>query len=121
MFDQIENLRGKYIEIGKALSDPATMSDMKRYTQLDKEYRELENLVAVYDRYKMVLANIDNNKNILNTEKDEDFRDMAKVDLIHQEEEKEKYETELKSLLVPKDPEDDRNVLIRDPRRGRWR
>ena len=112
MFDQIENLRGKYIEIGKALSDPATMSDMKRYTQLNKEYKELENIVAVYDRYKLVLANIDNNKNILNTEKDEDFRDMAKTDLVHQEEEKDKYETELKSLLVPKDSEDDRNVLL---------
>ena len=112
MFDQIENLRGKYIEIGKALSDPATMSDMKRYTQLNKEYKELENIVAVYDRYKLVLANIDNNKNILNTEKDEDFRDMAKTDLVHQEEEKDKYEAELKSLLVPKDPEDDRNVLL---------
>ncbi|MBS1595334.1 MAG: peptide chain release factor 1 [Bacteroidetes bacterium] len=112
MFDQIENLRGKYIEIGKALSDPATMSDMKRFTALNKEYKELENLVAVYDRYKLVLANIANNKQILDTEKDEDFRDMAKADLVQQEEEKEKYETQLKSLLVPKDPEDDRNVLL---------
>jgi peptide chain release factor 1 len=112
MFDQIENLRGKYIEIGKALSDPSTMSDMKRFTQLNKEYRELENLVSVYDQYKLVLANIDNNKVLLDTEKDEDFRDMAKADLIHQEEEKERYETQLKSLLVPKDPEDDRNVLL---------
>ena len=112
MFDQIENFRGKYIEIGKALSDPSTMSDMKRYTQLNKEYKELENLVAVYDRYKMVIANIDNNKNILATEKDEEFRDMAKADIVAQEAEKEKYETELKSLLVPKDPEDDRNVLL---------
>ena len=112
MFDQIENFRGKYIEIGKALSDPSSMSDMKRYTALNKEYKELENLVAVYDRYKLVLANIENNKNLLNTEKDEDFRNMAKADLVHQEEEKEKYEAELKSLLVPKDPEDDRNVLL---------
>jgi peptide chain release factor 1 len=112
MFDQIENFRGKYIEIGKALSDPSTMSDMKRFTQLNKEYKELENLVAVYDRYKMVIANIQNNKSILETEKDEEFRDMAKSDIVAQEAEKEKYEAELKSLLVPKDPEDDRNVLL---------
>jgi peptide chain release factor 1 len=112
MFDQIENLRGKFIETGKALSDPATMSDMKRFTQLNKEYKELGNLVAVYDKYKMVLANIENNKAILETEKDEEFREMAKGDLTLQEEEREKLETELKSLLVPKDPEDDRNVLL---------
>lgn len=112
MFDQIENLRGKFIETGKALSDPATMSDMKRFTQLNKEYKELGNLVAVYDKYKMVLANIENNKAILETEKDEEFREMAKADLTVQEEEREKLEAELKSLLVPKDPEDDRNVLL---------
>jgi peptide chain release factor 1 len=112
MFDQIENLRGKYIETGKALSDPSTMSDMKRYTQLNKEYKELENIVAVYDRYKLVLSNIDNNKQILETEKDEEFRDMAKSELQSLEVEKESFETELKSLLVPKDPEDDRNVLL---------
>jgi peptide chain release factor 1 len=112
MFEQIESLRGKYIEIGKALSDPAAVADMKRFTQLNKEYRELETIVQVYDRYLLTMANIDNNKQILDTERDEEFRDMAKADLALQETEKEKLEAELKSLLVPKDPEDDRDVLI---------
>ena len=112
MFDQIENLRGKFIEIGKALSDPATMADMKRFTQLNKEYKELDNIVKVYDRYLLVLANIVNNKKLLDTEKDEEFRDMAKADLIQQETDMTLLEAELKSLLVPKDPEDDRDVLL---------
>jgi peptide chain release factor 1 len=112
MFDQIENLRGKFIELGKALSDPATMADMKRYAQLNKEYKELANIVAVYDHYLLVLANIDNNKKILDTEKDEEFRDMAKADLIQQQAEQEKLEADLKSLLVPRDPEDERDVML---------
>lgn len=94
------------------LSDPATIADMKRFTQLNKEYRELEKVVEVYEQYQNVLGNIDNNKNILETEKDEEFREMAKGDLVIQEEEKLKLEEELKQLLVPKEPEDERDVLI---------
>lgn len=112
MFSQLENIKGKYIEVGKTLSDPATMSDMKRFTQLNKEYRELEKIVNVYDAYRNVLANIDTNKQIIATESDEEFRDMAKNDLATLEQDKEKLENELKSLLVPKEPEDERNVLL---------
>lgn len=112
MFDQIENLRGKFIEIGKALSDPATMADMKRFTALNKEYKELDTIVKVYDRYLLVRANIENNKKLLDTEKDEEFRDMAKADLTQQEADLILLEAHLKSLLVPKDPEDDRDVLL---------
>lgn len=112
MFQQLDNLKGHFLEIGKTLSDPATMADMKRFTQLNKEYRELERIVQVYDRYRMVLSNIENNKNILETEKDEEFRDMAKADLMQQEEEKLAIQEELKQLLVPKEPEDERNVLL---------
>jgi peptide chain release factor 1 len=112
MFEQIENLRGRFIELGKMISDPAIITDMKRYKQLNKEYRELENILAVYDKYKNVLSNIDNNKSILETEADEEFRELAKTDLVFQEEEKEKFEEELKALLVPKEPEDERNVML---------
>lgn len=112
MFAQLDNLRGRFEEVGKMLSDPATISDMKRFTQLNKEYRELEKVVKVYDAYKMVLGNIETNKQILNTESDEEFREMAKGDLVLQESEKEKIEEDLKQLLVPKEPEDERDVLL---------
>lgn len=112
IFSQLETIKGKYIELGKTLSDPTTMADMKRFTQLNKEYRELGKIVEVYDRYQLVLGNIDNNKKILETEKDEDFRDMAKGELVELEPQKEKLEDELKQLLVPKEPEDERNVLL---------
>ena len=112
MFSQLENIKGKYIEVGKTLSDPAAMSDMKRFAQLNKEYKELEKVVNIFEKYKLVLSNIDTNKQILNTESDEDFREMAKSDLTQLEAEKEKYEGDLRNLLVPKEPEDDRNVLL---------
>ncbi len=100
------------MELGKTLSDPAAMADMKRYAQLNKEYRELEKVVNVYEQYQMVQGNIDTNKQIINTESDEEFRDLAKNDLAQLETQKEKIEDELKQLLVPKEPEDERNVLL---------
>ncbi|MBL0308840.1 MAG: peptide chain release factor 1 [Bacteroidetes bacterium] len=112
MFSQLENIKGKFIEMGKTLSDPAAMVDMKRYAQLNKEYRELEKVVAVYEQYRLVLSNIETNKQIIATESDEDFRELAKNDLTTLEPQKEKIEEELKSLLVPKEPEDDRDVLL---------
>lgn len=112
MFTQLENLKGRFIEVGKTLSDPATISDMKRFTQLNKEYRELETIVKAYDDYQNVLANIDNNKKILETEKDEEFREMAKGELDELDVRKTQIEEELKQLLVPKEPEDERNVLL---------
>ena len=112
MFSQLENIKGKFIEVGKTLSDPAAMSDMKRFTQLNKEYRELEKVVKLYDEYRNVLANIDTNKQIIATESDEEFRDLAKNDLTELEIQKQKIEDDLRTLLVPKEPEDERNVLL---------
>jgi peptide chain release factor 1 len=112
MFSQLENIKGKFIEVGKTLSDPSTMSDMKRFAQLNKEYRELEKVVKVYDEYRSVLSNIETNKQIINTESDEEFRDLAKNDLSLLETDKERLEEQLKTLLVPKEPEDERNVLM---------
>ncbi len=112
MFSQLENIKGKFIEVGKILSDPATMSDMKRFTQLNKEYRELEKVVKLYDEYRNVLGNIETNKQIISTESDEEFRDLAKNDLAQLETEKEKIEDGLKTLLVPKELEDERDVLV---------
>ncbi len=112
MFKQLENIKGKFIETGKLLNDPTTMSDMKHFAQLNKEYKELEKIVTVYEQYKTVLENIDNNKQILNTESDEEFRDMAKTELADLDIQKGKLEEELKTLLIPKEPEDERDILL---------
>ncbi len=92
--------------------DPGATADMKQFTKLNKEYKELEEIVNVYERYKLVLSNIDNNKEILSKEKDEEFREMAKADMEQLEAERAELEAEMKKLLVPKDPEDERNVML---------
>ncbi|MDW8272866.1 MAG: peptide chain release factor 1 [Chitinophagales bacterium] len=112
MFEQLESLKGRFIEIGKMLMDPAATADMKQFAKLNKEYKELEEIVKVYEQYKLTLSNIDNNKEILSNEKDEEFRELAKSDLEQLEKEKEKLEERLKKLLVPRDPEDEKDVLL---------
>jgi peptide chain release factor 1 len=110
--EKLENIRGHYLEVGKMLMDPAATADMKRFTQLNKEYSELRELVETYDRYNLVLSNMQTNRDILDTEKDEEFRDMARLDLQQLEEQKSRLEAELKNLLVPKEPEDGKDVLL---------
>jgi peptide chain release factor 1 len=112
MFSQLENIKGRFIEVGKKLMDPSATADMQNFTRMNKEYRELEQVVEVFERYKLILSNIDNNKQILDTEKDEEFRQLAKADLDQLAIEKEQAEAELKTLLVPKEAEDERDVLL---------
>lgn len=109
---KLEGLRRKFEEIGQQITDPSVMSDMKRYVSLNKDYRELEPLVEAYDKYKNILSNLASAKSILSNEKDEEMRDMAKMELDSLEEEKENLEQEIKLLLVPADPQDSKNAVL---------
>ncbi len=109
---KLEGLRRKFEEIGQQITDPAIIADMKRYVSLNKEYRELEPIVEAYDKYKNILSNISSSKEILNTEKDEEMRDMAKLEIDELEEEKERLEEEIKLLLIPADPQDSKNAVL---------
>jgi peptide chain release factor 1 len=101
-----------YNEIGKQIVDPAVISDMKRYVKLSKEYKELEDIIRVYKKYKKVIEDIELSKEIMNTEKDDDLKDFAKAELELLEPEKNLLEEEIKMLLVPKDPEDSKNAIM---------
>ena len=109
---KLEGIRHKFEEIGQQITDPAVMSDMKRYVSLNKEYRSLEPIVAAYEKYKNVLSNIDSSKQILAAEKDEELREMAKMELESLTQEQENLEEELKVLLLPADPEDSKNAVM---------
>lgn len=109
---KLEGIRHKFEEIGQQITDPAVMSDMKRYVSLNKEYRSLEPIVAAYEKYKNVLSNIDSSKQILAAEKDEELREMAKMELESLTQEQETLEEELKVLLLPADPEDFKNAVM---------
>src|SRR5690606_27197004 len=94
------------------LSDPKVVGDQKRFSQLSKEYKDLQKIADKYKEYRQLLHDIDGAKKMLQTEKDEDFRDMAKEDLAQLEPAKEAMEEEIRLMLIPKDPEDDKNAIL---------
>jgi len=99
-------------EVGKLIVDPDIIADMKRYVKLSKEYKDLEPIVDVYIEYKNTLDNIESSKEIIQTETDPEFKDMAKEELDGLLARKIEMDEEIKVLLIPKDPEDDKNVII---------
>lgn len=112
MIDKLEAIKQRFAEVGELIVAPDIMSDMNRFSKLSKEYKDLEKIVAKYDEYKNVTANIENTKKMLNTEKDQEFREMAKLELEELNEKEEALEEELKKMLIPKDPNDSKNVIL---------
>jgi peptide chain release factor 1 len=94
------------------MSDPDVMSDMKRYIKLSKDYKSLQGIMGAYEKYKNLLANIDNAKDIIHNEKDEEFRSLAKEELEAITNEKIKLEEDIRLMLVPEDPEDEKNAVV---------
>tara|TARA_R110001592_G_scaffold10363_3_gene53958 strand:+ start:330 stop:1403 length:1074 start_codon:yes stop_codon:yes gene_type:complete len=112
MIDKLETLKARFEEVGQLLLQPDAMTDMKHYSKLNKEYKDLEKIVVVYDEYVNVTENIESSKELLKTEKDEEFRDMAKMEINELAERKEEIEEELKVMLIPKDPDDSKDVIV---------
>jgi peptide chain release factor 1 len=112
MLDKLEAIKIRWKDIEQQLSDPAVLGNMPLFKRTSKEYRDLEPIVQAYDKYAQIVGNIDFNKELLQTEKDAEMREMALVDLDMLAVEKEEMEEEIKKLLVPKDPEDDKNAII---------
>lgn len=112
LLDQLEGLSHRFEEIGTQLGDPAVISDRKRYKALNKSYRDLEKVVEAYKEYKQVLSNIESARQILVNEKDEDFKALAKAELDEIEPRQLVLEEEIRTLLLPQDPEDSRNAIV---------
>ena len=112
LVDKLQELKKKYLNLSEQLSDPEVMGDMKKFIQLNKEYRELEPIVAAADKYCKMVQDLEGAKEILLNEKDEDLRDLAKEELSAIESEIPGMEEEIKLLLIPKDPQDDKNAIL---------
>lgn len=112
MLEKLAAIKDRFEEVGQLLVQPDAMTDMKLYSKLNKEYKDLEKIVIVYDDYKNVLDNIESSKEILKTEKDEEFRGMAKMELDELNPRQTRLEDELKVLLIPKDPDDSKDVIM---------
>ncbi len=112
MLEKLEAINNRFKEVSQLITDPAIIADMKRYIQLNKEYKDLEEIVEAYHEYKNVIDNIKSSKEILSNEKDEEFREMAKMELEELSERKEDLEEKIKIMLVPSDPQDGKNAIV---------
>ena len=111
MLDKLEAIKARFDELGVALSNPEIVSDNNKYRQLSKEYRSLEKIVDVRNLYAKVLDDIDFNKEMLNSD-DEEMRELAKEESPALLENKDAYEKQIRNMLIPKDPQDEKNAII---------
>ena len=111
MLDKLEAIHSRFLDVEEKLSDPSIVSDIKEYTKLNKEYKDLKVMDDQYHRYKNLLGNIETATEMSNDD-DEEMRQMAQAELVELEQQKSEVEEEIKVLLIPKDPDDDKDVIF---------
>lgn len=111
MLDQLEGIKARFDQLGVALTNPEIIGNQKEFSKLSKEYRDLEKIVQPYDKYMNLLSNYEFAKEAINGS-DEEMRELAKMELPELNEQKEALEDELTQLLIPKDPQDNKNAII---------
>jgi peptide chain release factor 1 len=112
MFNKLKEVEKKYEELTSQMSDPAVISDTDRYRRVAKERAGLTLLVDTYRTYSKIMSDMEGNKHIIKNESDNQIVEMAKQELEELEGKKEELEQKLKLLLLPKDPNDDKNILL---------
>lgn len=111
MLDKLEAIKARFDQVGVALTNPEIINNQAEFGKMSKEYRSLEKIVQPYLRYVKVLSDYQFAKDSLNGD-DADMRELAKMELPELETEKDHLEKELTKLLIPKDPQDDKNAII---------
>ncbi len=112
ILERLEGVKQRFIEVGELLTQQEILSDMKKYIRLNKEYKDLQPIIEAYERYKLTLTNITSTKELLAAEKDEEMREMAKAELEELNALVPAMEEEIKLLIIPADPEDDKNAVM---------
>jgi peptide chain release factor 1 len=111
MLDKLEAIKGRFDQLGIALTNPEIVSNNKKFAETSKEYRQLEKVVSAYNDYRKILDDIDFYKEALEGD-DAELRDLAKVEAPELEAKKEKAEAHIRQLLIPKDPQDEKNAIL---------
>lgn len=112
MLDKLKAIKERYMYLEEQMSDPATLADMKKYRKVGKDYKKLEPIVKAYDEYQSVLDTILESKEILQMEDDEELKEMAKMELDELLPKRATLEEAIRILLIPKDPEDEKDVIM---------
>lgn len=111
MLDKLNAIKGRFDNLGVALTNPEIVGDNKKFAATSKEYRSLEKIVNARSEYVKLLDDIEFNKEVLNSD-DEEMRNLAKVELPELEAKKEEMEKNLRNMLIPKDPFDEKNAIL---------
>ncbi len=109
---KLREIKERFEEVGQLIIQPDAMADMRKYTQLTKEYKDLEKIVKKYQAYQAAIDDLRDARTILEKEKDAELREMAKMQLDEITPRKEELEDEIKQMLIPKDPNDDKNCIL---------
>lgn len=112
LLQRLEGLDSRFEEVSTLITDPDVIADQARYVKLTKEYKDLEKILDATRRYRSTLGNIEESKNILATENDDELRQMAKDELDASTQQLPKLEEEIKLLLIPSDPDDSKNCIV---------
>ncbi len=112
LLEKLEDIHIRFQEVSKLIVDPEIIADMKRYVKLNKEYKDLEELIKVYKEYKSLLDNLESSKELLKEESDPEMREMAKAEIDELEKKRPLLEEEIKLMLIPKDPEDEKSAIM---------
>jgi peptide chain release factor 1 len=111
MLDKLDGIKARYEELAVSLSNPDIVRDNRKYRQLSKEYRSIEKIVNARNEYARVIDDIDFNREMINSD-DEEMRELAKQELPGLQQQKEQLERQIRSLLIPKDPQDEKNCIL---------
>lgn len=109
---RLEGVKARFDEVGQLITDPSVITDMKRYVKLNREYKQLEPVIEAFNAFKNLISNIESAREILAEEKDDELREMAKEELDLYQKQLGPLEEDIKMLLLPKDPEDDKNAIV---------
>ena len=112
LLEKVLSLQDKFASLQNQLSDPAVMSDMKKYVQLNKDYKELEPIIKAGLDYKKMVDELASAKDIMANEKDEDLKEMAREEIAEIEPKLPEMEQNIKLLLIPSDPDDSKNAMV---------
>jgi peptide chain release factor 1 len=111
MLDRLEAIKARFDQLGVALTNPEIVSNNKKFAETSKEYRSLEKIVIAYTEYKKILDDIDFYKEAFSGD-DEEMRELAKMEAPALEEKKTQMESHIRQLLIPKDPQDEKNAIL---------
>ena len=112
MFDKLESLENRFKELEKLMSDPEIINDQETFKEYSKEYSSLKEIIEKYNEYKKVKEDLEDARELLDEEADDEMKDSFKQEVEELEDKKASLEEEIKMLMVPKDPNDDKNVFV---------